>query len=40
MATIDDLVAIQRILAHLELPGARAGPWPPSSGAAARAGLT
>jgi hypothetical protein len=40
MATIDDLVVIQRILAHLELPGARAGLWPPSSGAAARAGLT
>jgi hypothetical protein len=40
MATIDDLVVIQRILAHLELPGARAGPWPSSSGAAARAGLT
>jgi hypothetical protein len=34
MATIDDPAVIQRILAHLGLPGARAGP---SSGAAARA---
>jgi hypothetical protein len=37
MATIDAPVVIQRILAHLGRPGARAGPRPPSSGAAARA---
>ena len=37
MATIDDPAVIQRILAHLGLPDARAGPQSPSSGAAARA---
>jgi hypothetical protein len=37
IATIDDPVVIQRILAHLGLPGARAGPPFPSADAAARA---
>jgi hypothetical protein len=37
IATIDDPVVIQRILAHLGLPGARAGPPPPSAVSAARA---
>jgi len=37
IATIDDRVVIQRILTHLRLPGARAGPPFPSAGAAARA---
>jgi hypothetical protein len=36
ITTVDDPVAIQGILAHLGLSGARAGPRPPSSGAAAR----
>jgi hypothetical protein len=37
IATIDDPVVIQRILTHLGLPRARAGPPSASSGAAARA---
>ena len=37
MATIEDPTAIQRILAHRGLPGVRAGPPAPSSGAAAQA---
>jgi hypothetical protein len=37
IATIDDPAVMQRILAHLGLPGARAGPPSQSSGAAARA---
>jgi len=37
MATIEDPAAIQRILAHRGLPGVRAGPPAPSSGAAAQA---
>lgn len=37
MATSDAPVVIQRILTHLGLPGARAGPPPPFAGAAARA---
>jgi hypothetical protein len=37
IVTIDDSVVIERILAHLGLPGARAGAPSPSSGAAARA---
>jgi hypothetical protein len=36
IATIDARAVIQRILAHLGLPGARAGPPFPSAGAAAR----
>jgi hypothetical protein len=37
IATIDDPAVIQRIIAHLELPGARAGPPSPFPGSAARA---
>jgi hypothetical protein len=37
IATIDDPDVVQRILVHLGLPGARAGPLSQSSGAAARA---
>jgi hypothetical protein len=33
----DEPAVVQRIRAHLGLPGARAGPPSPSSGAAARA---
>jgi hypothetical protein len=36
MTTIDDPAVIQRILAHLGLPGARAGPPSPSVGSAVR----
>jgi hypothetical protein len=37
IATIDDPAVIQRILAHLGLPGVRAGPPPPSAVSAAGA---
>jgi hypothetical protein len=36
-ATIDDPAIIQRFLAHLGLPGARAGPPPPAAAANRRA---
>jgi len=35
IATIDDPTVIQRILAHLGLPGARDGPPPPAAVSAA-----
>jgi hypothetical protein len=37
IATIEDPAVIQRILAHLGLPGARDGPRSPSIGSATRA---
>jgi hypothetical protein len=37
IATIDDPAVIQKILAHLGLPGARDGPQSPSAGSASRA---
>jgi hypothetical protein len=37
MATLDDPAVIQRILAHLGLPGARDGPPPPAAVSAAPA---